>query len=81
MPVEEPIPTREGPGAVCNDAAVQHMVGQIGTGALGTEALRLSGARALRWIAPDAMVTMDYRTDRLNMHHDARNRITRINCG
>ena len=42
---------------------------------------RLSGARALRWIAPNAIVTMDYRTDRLNMHHDAANRITRINCG
>ena len=81
MPLQEEVPTRENPSVACNASPVQAMVGQVGTRELATEAVRLSGARAMRWIGPDVMVTMDYRTDRLNIHHDAANRITRIHCG
>jgi hypothetical protein len=83
MPVEQEaaVPVRGDTGFTCNAAPVQRMVGQIGTRELGTEAVRLSNARTMRWIGPDAIVTMEYRQDRLNIHHDARNRITRIVCG
>jgi hypothetical protein len=35
----------------------------------------------MRWITPDGAYTMDFRTDRLNIHLDSRNRVTKINCG
>jgi hypothetical protein len=82
MPVEkEVIPTREDPRFTCNAAKVQSMIGRAASQSLGGEAVRISGARTMRWIRPDSVYTMDYRTDRLNIHVDARNRVTKINCG
>jgi hypothetical protein len=66
---------------VCDASRVQNLVGQAATQALGAEAIRASRARTLRWIAPGQVVTMDYRTDRLNLHLDAQNRVTRVACG
>src|SRR5690349_13934354 len=80
-PGEEEVPTREDSRYVCNAARIQGMVGQIATQAIGGEALRTSNARNLRWIRPGEMVTMDFRNDRLNIHLDGQNRITRIVCG
>jgi Peptidase inhibitor I78 family len=79
MPDE--VPTREDQRFTCNAAAVQGMVGQTATQTLGAEAVRTSGARTMRWIRPGEAVTMDYRTDRLNVHLDAQNRITQVSCG
>ena len=39
-----------------------------------------SGARTLRWIAPNTGVTMDFRPDRLNVYVDAKGRIERFTC-
>lgn len=65
----------------CNAAPAQRLIGRAATTELGAEALRLTGATALRWIPPGSAVTMDYRTDRLNIELDAQNRVTRIRCG
>ena len=80
-PVEEQIPVHGGTGQACNAGRAQSLVGREATSELGAEALRLTGAGALRWIPPGAMVTMDYREDRLNIELDARNRVTRLRCG
>jgi hypothetical protein len=69
-----------GAGA-CNASRVQDLVGREASTELGTEAARRSGARALRWIQPGDMVTQDYRTDRLNIELDGRNRVSRLRCG
>jgi hypothetical protein len=45
------------------------------------EALRLSGAGTVRWIPMGAMVTMDYRADRLNLRLDRKGRILGVSCG
>lgn len=66
---------------VCDATRVQGLIGQVASQTLGTDAIRGSGARTMRWIAPGTAVTMDYRTDRLNIHLDAQNRVTRIDCG
>ena len=76
----EGIPEAGGGGA-CNAARAQALIGRIATTELGSEAARLTGASALRWIQPNTAVTMDYRPDRLNIELDAQNRITRIRCG
>ena len=65
----------------CDAATLGNLVGRAATRELGVEALRRSGARALRWIRPGDAVTMDYREDRLNIHLDARNRVERFACG
>jgi hypothetical protein len=65
----------------CDAAKVQSMIGQVATRRSGGEAVRTAGARTMRRIEPDSAYTMDYRPDRLNIHVDARGRVTKINCG
>ena len=67
--------------AGCRAEAAAALVGQAASAGLGTEALRLTGARRLRWIRPGDVVTMDYSPERLNVHLDARGRVERLACG
>ncbi|HEX8215449.1 MAG TPA: I78 family peptidase inhibitor, partial [Allosphingosinicella sp.] len=69
------------PAGSCNAARAQGLVGRAAGQQLGNEALRLTGARSLRWIAPNSAVTMDYRPDRLNIETNAQNRVRAIGCG
>jgi hypothetical protein len=71
----------EDPRFTCDATKVQSMVGQMASQKMGGEAVRASGARTMRWIEPDSAYTMDFREDRLNIHLDAQNRVTKINCG
>jgi len=68
-------------GGTCDAARAQSLMGRAASQSLGTEALRLSGARTLRWIAPGMAVTMDYRTDRLNVETNAQGQVIAIRCG
>lgn len=77
---DEPIRER-GTGKTCDAAKAQSLVGRVADEALGAEAMRLTGAGALRWVPMGAMVTMDYRPDRLNIHLGPKNEVTRIACG
>lgn len=77
--MEETVPVH-GAGH-CDAGAAQGLVGQPASSALGAEALARTGARTIRWIQPGQAVTMDYRTDRLNIELDANNRVTAIRCG
>lgn len=78
---EEEVQEHGSTGHVCDAAPAQALVGRPATSELGSEALRLSGAGALRWIPEGGIVTMDYRRDRLNVELDRQNRVTRIRCG
>lgn len=69
------------PIRTCNPAPLASMIGRVWSGRLRPRALRLSGARAARVIRPGDMVTMDYRSDRLNVHLNAQGRIDRFDCG
>ena len=68
-------------GGSCSAEGLDDLVGRDPTTERGAEALRRSGARALRWIRPGDMVTMDFREDRLNIHLDARHKVERLACG
>jgi peptidase inhibitor I78 family protein len=74
-------PMQDQSGGKCDAAPAQGLVGKARSRAVAAEAKRLSGARALRWIPEGAMVTMDYREDRLNLHLDGRNKVVKIACG
>jgi hypothetical protein len=65
----------------CNADAVRALVGRAASAELGAEAVRLSGARRLRWIRPGEMVTMEYSGERLNVNLDAAGNVERFNCG
>lgn len=78
---EEAVPVHGSSGRSCDASRVQSLIGREANSALGAEALRLSGAVALRWISPDSAVTMDFREDRLNVEIDSANRVTRVRCG
>lgn len=77
LPPEDP--ARAIPG-MCSAEPVQRLIGRGRSRQVGQEALRLSGAAQLRWIAPGEPVTMDHITDRLNLETDGRN-IVRAYCG
>jgi len=80
--VPEPAPPVHGAAVRrCEAGPAQGLVGQRATTELGAEALRLTGARALRWIRPGDAVTMDYREDRLNIHLDGQGRVRSLDCG
>ncbi|HEX8380533.1 MAG TPA: I78 family peptidase inhibitor [Allosphingosinicella sp.] len=74
-------PAEAGGGGGCDAAKAQKLIGREKTEKLGGEALRLSGAKTLRWIAPGTIVTMDYREDRLNLRVDPAGRVVKVDCG
>jgi len=72
-----------GPGLEesCDASRVQDVVGKKPEQALVDDAVRRSGAKAVRVIPHDGMVTMDYRGDRLNLQLDEAGRIVSARCG
>lgn len=65
----------------CSAEAAQSLVGQQGTPAIAQRAMTLTRSKTMRWLRPNMIMTMDYRSDRLNITLDDSDRITRINCG
>ena len=80
-PISEPTPHRLTPAETCDANAVEGMIGRPATAELGVEAMRIAGARSLRWKVPGGVMTMDYRIDRLNVALDERNIVTGFDCG
>jgi len=79
-PADE-IPARDDTRFTCSATNLAGLVGQTANTQLGAEAMRTANARTVRWIRPGDAVTMDYRTDRLNIDLDAANRVTGFRCG
>ena len=65
----------------CKDDRVQPLVGGLASVGLAEEALRLSGARVMRWNASGAVVTTAYQYGRLSLDLNEENRVIRISCG
>jgi hypothetical protein len=77
-------PQAETPPAATGKCVAEGLAGLTGktqSEAVTKQALRLSGAKTIRWIAPGMAVTMDYREDRLNLETDAHGKIVRAHCG
>ncbi len=66
--------------ATCNADSLGDLVGKRASDARADVMQKRSGARTLRWIAPNTAVTMDFRADRLNVYVDAKGRIERFTC-
>ena len=67
--------------AGCNIDSLGDLIGKRGETALGSIAMQRAGAKAMRWLRPDTAMTMDYRTDRLNILLDDANIVTGFRCG
>lgn len=74
-------PAEAGAKGKCDASRAQKLLGRTRSARLDSEARRLSGATAVRWIAPGAMVTMDYRENRINLRVDSKNRVVKVDCG
>jgi len=67
--------------AQCHADRVQDLIGQPRSDAIGEKARAKAGAGVIRWIPMGAMVTMDYRFDRLDLRLGPDGKITAITCG
>ncbi|QDX25465.1 hypothetical protein FPZ54_05120 [Sphingomonas suaedae] len=75
---------RPGPGTgirECNADRVQALVGREAKPRVIERAKQRSGARTVRVIRPGQAVTMDFRSDRLNVELDDVNTIKALRCG
>ena len=64
----------------CNADSLGDLVGKRASDARADVMQTRSGARTLRWIAPNTATTKDFRVDRLNVYVDAKGRIERFTC-
>ena len=69
------------PAGTCNVEGLNVYVGRDATPETGAEVTAKSGARVIRWVPKDSMVTMEFSAERVTVYLDANNKIERINCG
>ena len=70
-----------GPNA-CHADRVSKWFGKKATSATRAEIAAATGAKSIRWLYPDSIVTQDYRADRLNVRMDKGTEVIRAaNCG
>ena len=65
----------------CRVEGFEAFVGREANDATSTEILRVSGAKTVRWVRPDMMVTQEYNPTRVTAWIGTDNRIQRLNCG
>ncbi|MFN3619536.1 I78 family peptidase inhibitor [Sphingorhabdus sp.] len=65
----------------CDGIPVQRWVGRDIDDPAKTEILKVSGADVARLIHSGEAITMDYRTDRINLELDERGYLVRAYCG
>lgn len=65
----------------CDASKLGDLIGKTATSAVGADARQRSMSRTVRVIKPGMAVTMDYRTDRLNIDVTDRNVVTATRCG
>ncbi|UVJ45694.1 I78 family peptidase inhibitor [Pseudomonas sp. LS1212] len=65
----------------CQAGAADFAIGKQASPALLEQARTRAGAQTARILKPHDMVTLEYRSDRLNLNADDRGAIIRVNCG
>ena len=79
--IAESRPVEAFPPGTCRNEPLDQFVGQSASQKLGDRMLAASGARTLRWVPKDGVVTMDFSPSRLTVQLDANNRIQTARCG
>ncbi|WP_411879714.1 I78 family peptidase inhibitor [Polaromonas sp. YR568] len=65
----------------CSAAPAQFAVGRNADSALENEARTRAGAKTVRVLKPNQIVTMEFNAERLNLSVDDTGRVTRVACG
>ncbi|MNE10809.1 Peptidase inhibitor I78 family protein [compost metagenome] len=65
----------------CQASAADFAIGKQASAALLEQARSRSGAQVARILKPHDMITLEYRSDRLNLNADDGGVVTRVNCG
>jgi len=76
-PAEPPAPAQAG---TCGAEKVSSFVGSQASDEVLAKIKAISGAQAIRVVAPNGMMTMDYRLDRLTIETGDDGRIVRLRC-
>ncbi|MFA0998032.1 MULTISPECIES: I78 family peptidase inhibitor [Pseudomonas syringae group] len=74
-PVSNAIPGR------CDAVLGQFALGKPASIDLLSQVRTRTGSQDARILGPDDMVTLEYRSERVNVNTDASGKVTRINCG
>ena len=77
----DPVTTTDTGHSRCEAKAAQFTVGKVASPELLEQARTRAGAQNARFLSPNDMVTLEYRSDRLNLSTDANKVVTRVNCG
>ncbi|WHS62421.1 I78 family peptidase inhibitor [Pseudomonas sp. G2-4] len=76
----DPVATETGSGR-CEAKAAEFAIGKQASPQLLEQARARAGAQNARILKPNDMVTLEYRSDRLNLSTDANLVVNRVNCG
>ncbi|NUU37604.1 I78 family peptidase inhibitor [Pseudomonas sp. C2B4] len=77
----DPVTTTDTGHSRCEAKAAEFTLGKQASPELLEQARKRSGAQVARFLLPNDMVTLEYRSDRLNLNTDANRVVTRVNCG
>lgn len=65
----------------CEASGADFSIGKQGSAQLLEQARTSSGSQSARILKPSDVVTLEYRSDRLNLNVDDKGMVTRVNCG
>ncbi|MHA6196248.1 I78 family peptidase inhibitor [Pseudomonas wadenswilerensis] len=65
----------------CDASGADFAVGKAASADLLEQARKASGSQLARILKPTDVITLEYRSERLNMHVDDKGVVSRVNCG
>ncbi|MGM3216790.1 I78 family peptidase inhibitor [Pseudomonas sp. PhalM4] len=65
----------------CEASGADFAIGKQGNAELLEQARKASGSQMARILKPHDVVTLEYRSERLNLNVDEQGKVTRVNCG
>ena len=75
-----PVAAEAGSGR-CDATAAEFTLGKKASPQLLEEARTRSGSQSARILRPNDMITLEYRSERLNLNVDEQGNVVRVNCG
>ena len=80
-PATDAVATSDTGHSRCEAKAADFAIGKQASPQLLEQARTRAGAQNARFLLPTDMVTLEYRSDRLNLNTDASHVVIRVNCG
>ncbi|GLO13506.1 lipoprotein [Pseudomonas putida] len=65
----------------CEASGADFAIGKQGSAELLEQARKASGSQIARILKPHDVVTLEYRSERLNLNVDEQGKVARVNCG